>query len=609
MTKPKLPATPSQIAAINSLLLRTTELAKKINYPINGFFLGLLQALLDVITTARVRSSINTVGGALIAGPIFIYAYCLFWQQVTNMSYKLFPNGMGVGREIDRQMLVAKPFSREEAAAIIGQLQKLAAKQETAINRVFYGSIGISYVMPCVLMGKMGFPDICLSAPGPALVPYMRNRQQLQGVRWLIGVVAKSVQGIPIVKKLFDYYSNYNTPKQISNCLNFLNAVTAPYNSDKWEIAVKGDKKSVIFSLTLPPDKNFTLPNNGGIITGEDLLIELHRVMAGERLPIFVSLENVIYIGYCDFNKKTIQRMQRKLDASLTEVVDYEQRSEKVIMQLNTVNSVLPKQSTKLVWDSYRVLDAYGNRCVFYYCDTSSLAPVYRHAFVASLHQCVDQKHLSIDENVVTLKQMQTADNIALTLKQAFQATIDKLAEEQRLEHQSALQSRKAPERVSSASILKALSSVESKKDAKDKDEGEDEKGKLVVTKSYSKPISFSKKGKMYPMDVPWVPAGRCFASVAPELVEAVQGYVAPEQIQAELKKGAVSYRSYKSKGVAAGIFATTELYTSIDGRTEESAFKMKHGNIRLFAHKEERVKVDGCDFIHYEFNGWRFGH
>ena len=259
---------------------------------INGFFFGLLQALLNAITkisSTTMSERIDTVGGSLFAVTLLFYAYYQFWQQVTNLSSKLFPNGIGINHKIiNRRMLEIKPLSTEEAENIIEELKKLTAKQKTLINRVFYSSIGISYIIPCILTGNLSIPDISLSTSGPALIPY-RDRRELQGFPWLIDLVARSVQGIPIVKKLLNYYLNYNTPKQISKCQHFLNAITNRYHpiNDQWEIAVKGDKNSVIFSLLLT-NESFTLPNNENrMVTCEDMLIELQHVMLEQNLPIF----------------------------------------------------------------------------------------------------------------------------------------------------------------------------------------------------------------------------------------------------------------------------------------------------------------------------------
>jgi hypothetical protein len=112
------------------------------------------------------------------------------------------------------------------------------------------------------------------------------------------------------------------------------------------------------------------------------------------------------------------------------------------------------------------------------------------------------------------------------------------------------------------------------------------------------------------PISVPWLPAGRAYAVLDPELFNHLRGHLKPHEIEALLMRGNVEGR-HNGRGTGTAIVGSTDGYQNIHGSNIQAAnFKMKFtNNIRVYARQLQETNQNGHRYLLYIFDGIGFGH
>lgn len=114
-----------------------------------------------------------------------------------------------------------------------------------------------------------------------------------------------------------------------------------------------------------------------------------------------------------------------------------------------------------------------------------------------------------------------------------------------------------------------------------------------------------------YPLRVPYLPEGRAYAVIDPQVFSYVDEHVSEEQIVTKLENGRV--HGFRQGGEGIQIVGQNKenppSYNDVHGKSHVASLKIKLGNVRIFGHKAEEIIVDGGPRILYRFNGPARGH
>lgn len=639
----KKPPTQEQIAILHGLLQETADLAKQINYPLNSLFFGTLCTIMFNFIT---REQLNTIvesftsnvlhidqeaSSVLASGltlattmPVTYYLYYKFWQFLLSRSLEIFPNGVGFTRTSSYTLkdLQQEFRSQTEVARLINELKNLITQQTVAKNRGIYFSIAASTIIPmCMAISNFSETDevvmrfnVGMFGPGMEICTLDANRnEKLTNFGFFLKKSTEAVQRLPILRRAYDYWSNYNTPKQLDNYVKSLERFN--FSDYKWQIVenTKASKVTAIFSLKIPSNKDVNFKDNNlqsQKISEGAFFIELHRTLLTEGVTVFACDNHTLYVGYHNFNESTIRNIQYKLKANLLRSALYEKCAQTTIEKLNEI-SVAAKIKDR-GWDSYRKQNHNGEIEAYYYISVHQIPRVVVNHYIAALSSFAPAKNINLDGEILTLSQVSSEFEKFETVKNTLEKNIRDL--QTPTSTSLSLQNFSATTQAASkGKSTKQLSANENKHDSKS-----EAPVKTSASSPYPESIDFSNNVRFikdekihsveraYPMHVPWLQEGQAYGSIDGRVISQVSNYLKEKEIFSRLEKGVIT-KSDKTKSGGVGIQPTDEAYKNVDGeKIPCAAFKLKFfNNIRIWG----RNMNEKSPYVHYRFDGWGPGH
>lgn len=629
--------TVEQIAELNALLRETEVLARELNDPIgimlsSLLFYGLRQILLlndivENIVLALAKSPLG-VGAIVMAFPLVYYFYYRIYQRISEGLLLLYPNGFGYDNVRHPAYEMQYEMGDEETIdAFIKSLHQLIIAQKSNKNEVKYVSRLISILLPLIL--ELNFSrgsitlnaftvDIGLTLFGPS-IHIKTGTPRLPG---FILDTAEAHQGLTVSKFFYKTWSNYNISKQLKLHQGRLKTLSCLSNVLDWKLVKesKDSKELAMFMLKLSVNTSVSILDHKGNtvqVSKENYIIELHRSLLDAKLPVYVVDESRIYVGFSQLNDKRCHAIKTKLLERLMAIEKLERKSKGALQNLNKLSAVI---NVSEKWEYYLDLSSHDEYEIYYYLNTENLPTSSFDSYIITLQQMVAKNYIVVDDNIITVSHVaEVIDSCVFSSLEHKQLETNKV-------EQKIVSVKKIPAEVFVKQEKDSEQSKSSKKDKK-ADEKEDNKNVNQCKTIYPEKIYFgrnvcffrakSEESKSanfaYPMQVPWLPQGRAYGSLDPNVIDKVKAYLSPRQLLAPLEKGIVigSNKSHKTKAGAEGIQKTNEPYQNIYGEIfRKSSFKLKYtNNIRIFSHKADEVVINNQRFIHYRFDGPAFGH
>lgn len=439
-TEPLRPANAEQIGTLHGLMLETEKLARQVNYPVTALFYSIFLELLRV-TAGHIEQPVNQLIYKLtekfdeynIPLPVFflltlpllrfpLYLHYRFWNYLSSRVLDFFPNGISFDRKLHPSHQAKKRIcSESEAKELIADLRQLITKQHTRKNQSMYLSLAGSLiaVYPFLQTTEIGL-TINIYGPG---IEWLDPKLQLSPAASIVKNTARAVQRIPILGKIYNTWSNYNTPKQLQNYSKDL--ANFNFSKSSWQLLDKpsASKSTAVFSLTIPYNQTINFVDQSGntlTISPEHYITELHRTLLTNNVPVFRGAENTIYAGYSDFNRgwffnrNPLPQIQNKFKTNLAQSAHYEKSADKIAETLNKFNTAINSKNT---WGHYRSQSADGTLESHFYTSLRNIPRVVLPIYIAALAKLVPTNCLSITEDILTLKKISTdiSADVALT--------------------------------------------------------------------------------------------------------------------------------------------------------------------------------------------------
>lgn len=646
------PASTTQIAILHNLLRESEALSRQINYPVSsGVFAMMItginnilpepEAILKILTQ---DNPVWTIAAIATFGGVFFYSYFKLWKLISNASLAAFPNGIGYTRTPHPAHTMQKKLgSNLEVAKGTNDLQGLIKQQRVTRNR----SLALSVVISAAVSFLTSGIKFVLKSDGTYLriYPAIRTPSYIglkstrfgpvinfdfsdekgiiiepTGLMGFIRTIADAMQSIPVLGRVYNYWSNYNTPKQLKNYaanLNLLPACT-------WSV-VAGTEKSkttALFSLN-QSGKKFTEFNDSQgrkqRISTKNFLIELHRALLIEGIPVFRSSDE-IYVAYSDSLNKKLQTIKLKFTDSLVRAVHHEKCVDDTLEKLDQLKNVIPRQYDIESWKYYRGLDDKGDLQTYYYLNLNQLPRKTAQIFTAALLKFIPRDHLKIEDNIITVSMVPDDIKNLVTIVQQLKGSLYPSPSSNPTSNpEQSVTSRDFKEEIDPVTEVQESEAV--------KGEEKETKAPNVTRKTpvypsvihFGKGIRFFKEeedenkhspGRAYPLLVSRFKEGRAYASIDPRVVQQVSDYVSEEDIINRLRRGKThsSKKGSKNKAGGVGIQNTVESYTNVYGEKIACAsFKLKFANnVRIFGHM---VEEEDPTYLHCRLDGWSLGH
>lgn len=660
-----LPPTTSQIVKLHGLVNETREMAQEVNTPLNSLIFASIYSLrpekkIINISVAILAICLNKMfsipGEEVFAGhklprsaiisyillfPMIYLTWYKVWQLSRSLLLKQFPNGIDFDKEDRTFRALQKKFhSREELDSLMIELQKFIARQYTHKNVAIIFSLIL-----CIALGTPFYINRSVNLNADVLGFYISPSINLNSKNitffeaFLLGMIS-AIQRPLVYSPLYSLWSNFDVSGKLENYRKHLNSLT---DFDlEWKLlsvskTEKISKHNAIFELDISED---TVKNNLIKLSASQFIIEFHRVLMKKNIPAFISDNklSVAYSGmyyyfgysricginlsdYCILNNRTSKQIKKALQKNLESASHFENQTDDVIEKLYGIFPLFKKNKIMewLNWDAYRAPDDKGHPEEYYFSSLISLPPVYREPYLASLSKIA--KNVTIDGDIVTLSHVSDdpADyNAAKNLLKEKIALIQQASDNQHMMTQ-------APD-----------SKIKQKKPKLNQPESDEEKLKTTNKLStiyptsiqFSDGVTFSSEQieqkhfdtyqedvtRAWPLHVSWIPEGRAYISIDPDVIAEVSPYLTTARIMSRLQTGTVhgTHKSDKTKVGAVGIQSTNEAYTTIHGKKVTAAtFKAQDDNFRLFARCVEKnvIGSDGKPHDHYRIDGFGLGH
>lgn len=650
--KVELPTT-QQIATLNSLLRETAVLAPQVNWPISSIFFSILMEIPrvfineknTVVLASYLEKRLSELDGIFYPGlsMTVLTATVLYglyklsyagWQFTSFVATTVFPNGVLLEQmPHPAYAMQQKLGSKKEVEVLIKDLQKLIAQQIKHRDFGTYASFIIGLLVSAAThthfsntvksIGKHlhDHSKFLLETPKSIslsvdwLGPHFRLNgwYPLTGLSRIIDNTASILQRLPMYSRVYNWWSNYDTPKQIAAYIKQL--ATLNYSDKPWQTLNADNKTSAMFLLECP-NKNIKFKENDKdekeqSISPQSYLRELHRLLLEAKFPIFAVEEETLFVGFRDGYEKFMVDLQKKLKQRLVVIARSERCIEENVKQLNQSLSIIGNRPLTGEWEGYQEVGAKGEM-EFYYCfNLAGLPLVIRADYQRLIGEVLKPEQVLIDRDILTVKITGSVQQIG-EFKQALKQCAQKINQEHKDQHPIAL--------VSQQSSKKPKVSDGNKDDDKASELTEVKESKTPYPESikfsqgftfFREPCKRANVKRAYPLHVGRLPEGRGYASLDEEIPDLVSPHITEKDMRDQLDKGMVhsTAKADKSKVGTVGIKEDTEAYTNIYGECKTAVFAIKKGNIRILGSKAEVKEENGEHYIRYHFDGYRFGH
>lgn len=639
--------TSEQIAQLNALLHETEVLARQVNYSISMIAFSICIEIAEEIDLSKfiytlfesnkeglISSAFNFVLATMMLMADFYMRYKIY-QAISSIMLSASPNGIGYDwTKHPAYEMQRKLGTSSEISAQIKSLKELNLLQKKSASKWFYFPILFLFLAALTL-------EIILKKPQKDYA--LKQMENNPAIKYLISLL-RPRPSYYILGHIYNKYSNYNLPKQINLFAENLQAMSclSPDKSHQWQNKnLSADSKaSVLLSLDLQKKQNLEFINQfkkTGSISTENYLIELHRVLLEEKVPVYLASDNQIFVGFFDLTKNNIQRIQKKLTERLERIEQHEIYSNRILDKLNNLQNeiILDKNP----WQFYFGFDIHGNPETYFYINKKNIRPEFFDDYIIALEKSMPaEAEIKLDENIVTISGIKNSPfspirlNIqlpenkmnAIPLEKERSSTpistdfIPTKKSGKKIDH-TKQNSQKTTQKKIEKKTASLILSTGIRETHKDKLEYYPEKinfpgnicffRKAIENNTEEKPYNFA-----YPMNIPWLPEGRAYGSVDPRVFLAAATYLTKEEVLRPLENGEVhgASKSYHSKAGAVGIQNSRDPYQDVNGKIHErSHFKLKYANnIRIFGHNAGSVTLeDGKQYVHYRFDGPGFGH
>lgn len=632
----QLPST-MQVAKLHAHLNETKNLAHKLNLPITAviwnmifyamraaldhdWLLPTLQQLIDDYSPFEDRQ-IGALALCLPMMGMLGFAYYQLWQAIANRVDALLPNGVGFSLTKHKAYDASVRFgSGHKVNEHISDLQTLNARQRERLKINAWPMYILSFAVPVLgachytAPGRFSFSLGSISLNG--LFPHIAiNLPQGSWVPSELRNILGQLQGIQNLEWLGNKWSNRNIGEQFNAHAKKLAHISNVFVPWTVNTTAAKTKSGVIYALDLSGSANVNITSAEGKVCKLPTTLylnELYRLLLDEKFPVYICQDNRLYVGYCDVAKRSVQRMRQELARRLNIFVEQQSNEDKILAYLNRLNSKVEFRSE---WSSRLDYNGKGDVENYFYINLTGLDLAVQANYFDVLNQLVPQGCLEKDGNILSLRRVICADNVAESLENSMQ-----------------VRQPTTPSQTLFRTVVSPLRrrhqtrAVPQPKEPKEhKEVARSEPKKPLVIKFSNSVCHYSDTAllnnlalgkRAYAMDVPWLPAGRAYASFDERLTASLPEYLSPENIIARLEVGMVrgSTRNQGTKAGTVGIQATTEPFYDIDGEfRSRSSFKMKFAgpgkNWRFFACRQEDVRIDGEHRVHFRFTGCGPGH
>ena len=533
--------------------------------------------------------------------PAIIVMHYRLLSLVSNIVDNIFPNGVGYDRRRHPAYEMRMRLGTQgEVVRLNGELRTLIHSQHRGIRAADVMSFLISILLPY----------LCSMERISTGVRFTAQRAVVSGTLFGLGVEMVSPrplgvftdvsrfsvrhQALQNTRLLLRAWARLRAPRQIKNFERQLQRFSdMPWRrhaeaSDLWQLSFSSD-------MCFGADKQ--------TITKHAYLTELHRLLLEAKIPVYRGANDELYVGFSSLSSRSVRYLHARLLNRLTYVARAEQEADKVLHQLNALMRVVGLQDA---CDYYFAVDAEGNPRLHYYLNTDTLLLQHADAFYDALLKfmpasCIDRQNHLIDVEHFALDAVKISEAIGFLREKTMRAvSVDSFV---------------AAAAASVGAVKKrpvVISQLPVAAPVVDERSARIEFGNGVaffpLAPGQSMPANYA-----YPLTVPWLPAGRAYASIDERVITAAAQYLTSAQILARLERGNVhgmrAQQSHTASG-AIGIQSTTEGYKNIHGQVCTAALKLKfNNNIRIFGRRVGEVNERGDRHVHYRFDGVGFGH
>lgn len=617
---------PEQIAKFHALLHESESLTRQINAPVVSLSIAMTVELLrmfganNIINIALGREGDHDNRPSwqrffvafipLIA--LTSYVFYQTYQKVTSIFQSYFPSGINYTRPYSITKMQGKLGSRDELQQAIKALEALISAQKATRDRYYYFFLGINAIhsfygtqlfMPSYFILKKSI-DMLFGPVTHLLAGPSRAKDSLAFSINKLFVLMQNQTSFDFWRYTYRGWSNYNLPQQIKEyCSQLKNLGCLSAGSyDLSTVKTRHDSRDSVLILFKPRQENLTFVSESNTryqISKTSYLIELHRVLIEEKVPVYHAGNNEIYIGFYDLNATNSKRIQQKLFNRLLAIEQHEKNSGHALRKLNENLPTIIK--TECAWECYFNFDEPPRAETYYYINKKALREGGNifNAYFTGLQKTLPECTVKFDGEVITIRHAKyDAFN---SMKVDFIMPTVELP-------------------TPSSNVVRAKPSFSSSKQAPSSSE-KISSNELVKKSPYPDRINFGSgvlffknaptpkpDNFAYPFRPPWLAEGKAYASVDPDAIAAVSTYLTKEEVLNPFDKGEVVGPDEHKTNV---IQSTNEPYQDVHGQDHfTSGYKAKwSNNIRMFAYNAGTVTVDDKKYIHYRFNGPGFGH
>ncbi|CAM4388952.1 MAG: hypothetical protein LEGION0398_MBIBDBAK_01145 [Legionellaceae bacterium] len=648
--------------------------SNEINYPINSALFSLVYHIPSYLISPEAiysgvfeffRESFEINEDSMLPAlmlltliPSILYLYKKAYDQIYSFTHELFPNGFTYHRnKHGAYEALTKLETKEQIDTLISAVEKLIEEQKVSSNKIFYGSLLASIVLPYLsgftfsektLFVESGALSVNLKLTGPQIT-FKSNTTSI--IPNLIQEIAGDQQGLRFYSAITKYWDNFFTPRELATYASRLNHLSC-LNKSEWIYDPSDKKEKAIFSLKINTPETQFKNTNGSIepISKSIYMKELHRILIEEKFVVYSPGKQAIYIGYSPLSEKRAHKIRLRLKARLTIIQHQRKQIEKIITSLNSVTHILYPMAH---WEAYNDCNIDNQIESYYYLNTEKFSPEFLSNFENNLKEFVPnpEKNITKDGNIIKIHSVnEIPKNKLLEVKNSLKILMGNINNryskptlfntnnneantlsipnkvhssdntEQSLFNEQSIETlfRKPALKKSTIASL-PVSPLPKKNSIYPKSilfprNGE----KCVITETIEENVYEQDKRyfdkTIFPLNVRWFPMGRAYVAIDKEILSQTEKYIPNTRIINTLQNGHVNSikSANKTKSGAVGIKLTQQPYVDIHGNSHtNSNFKMKFtNNIRIFARVLETFQEEnGENRILYIFDGCGYGH
>lgn len=655
--KAKTP-TIKQLAELHAQIRENEQLSAQLNLPFSGLLFSLAMATTQQFENSAKRwffqtSSLTshflglseTVPNIMLFGVTVAVSYVAMhylYQACCFSLSKILPNGMGYGRTQHPAYTMRYQLGgSQQVQKFIGELKQLNEQKRQSRKKLAWFNLAFialastaasiqikqteQYAIDAgtikkIVVTAIGFVPMLIFQFSP-LGPQVFFESTIPKLNF-VSEWSAFLQNVVFLQFINRWWQNRHLADHQKQFVKKLSALGGLTSSTSWEYTAGNtslDASLFLLDLQHQRGDNITYKDAAGgahAIKKEHYITELHRVLLEEGLPVYVSQNKELYIGFHQFSfslwqrvlntfsmQDQFQRVQKKLMHRLASVGEYEQRAEKVCDQLNQLAQIIDLGRDQ--WDYYLHIENDAVTTVFYSHLPSvknELIDAYRES-LSHLSSCA----FTCEDRLLKIEGLPESDDFS-EQKQLL------------LEIHQELQRASVKRPAASSVVIDDSGAAASHPIRQRKRHQTGKAADAVQAKSAEKEvIPFGRFGlfrvagdgaeqQCFPLHVPWLQEGRAFAAVNSAALEAFPGQ--QDRLLNILKRGMVrGVRATQRGDSRVGIQTTHDRYVDVDGKQHSSDMKIKDAgsNVRIFGRRIEDAGPHGE--VLYYFDGPALGH